>query len=82
MTAQEFCYWLQGFFELSSAGGAGHLPLTAMQTECIRQHLCLVFQRDDPRTPEYQAWDAAQQGSGSGCGIAPKGWVGCEVTYK
>jgi hypothetical protein len=38
MTNQEFCYWLQGFFELRAENDA----LTATQVECIRRHTDLV----------------------------------------
>mgnify|MGYP003553117332 CR=1 FL=1 len=40
MTAQEFCYWLQGYFELSDGT---HKSLTVDQAEVIRRHLSLVF---------------------------------------
>jgi hypothetical protein len=38
MTPQEFCYWLQGFFELSDSE-----DLTQAQTISIKNHLNLVF---------------------------------------
>lgn len=37
MTPQEFCYWLQGFFELSDAK-----ILTEQQVKTIENHLNLV----------------------------------------
>jgi hypothetical protein len=44
MKAVEFCYWLQGYFELSPKGS-----LDKEQVECIRNHLNLVFQHEiDP----------------------------------
>lgn len=47
MSPQDFVYWLQGFFELSEAasedGEAKALPLSAKQTQIIRNHLDLVF---------------------------------------
>jgi hypothetical protein len=45
MRARDFCYWLQGFFEL---GGGDAAPFTAEQADVVRQHLRLVF---EPRTP-------------------------------
>lgn len=46
MTARDFCYWLQGFFELSG----GKPTLTAEQADLIRRHLSLVFAHDiDPK---------------------------------
>lgn len=42
MQARDFCFWLQGFFELT----AGKDELTAEQGNMIRTHLALVFQHD------------------------------------
>jgi hypothetical protein len=38
-----FCYWLQGFFEL-----AGTNNLTETQVEVIKDHLKLVFRKETP----------------------------------
>lgn len=64
MKASEFCYWLQGYFELRKAGLAQMtgtpLPtgaINAEQAEMIERHLALVFKHDiDPQAgpPEYQ----------------------------
>lgn len=44
MTSQSFCYWLQGFFELS-----GTDSITPLQSVKIQQHLNLVFKHEiDP----------------------------------
>lgn len=46
MKSVEFCYWLQGLFELSPERV---LALSAPQTEIIRRHLALVFAHEiDP----------------------------------
>ena len=46
MTARDFCYWLQGYFELN---GQGSNSLMADQVTLIRNHLNLVFYHDiDP----------------------------------
>jgi len=46
MTARDFAYWLQGFFELTKDDGKG---LTPEQTELVKRHLNLVFAHDiDP----------------------------------
>jgi hypothetical protein len=63
MKSVEFCYWLQGFFEINSAmppGGALEpRGLTAAQTETIRRHLHLVFKHEiDPSYPNGAALDA------------------------
>lgn len=38
MRSRDFCYWLQGFFEV-----ANPREITAEQTEMIKRHLSLVF---------------------------------------
>lgn len=44
MTSRDFCYWLQGFFEL-----AGHTDLTIEQGDTVKAHLALVFKHEiDP----------------------------------
>lgn len=46
MTSREFCYWMQGYFEILDVGNAG---LTVAQVDCIRKHLALVFHHEiDP----------------------------------
>lgn len=57
MTSRDFCYWLQGFFEIN-ASKATHPELDVDQVECIRKHLALVFVHEiDPSAgaPEHQA---------------------------
>jgi hypothetical protein len=45
MESTQFCYWLQGFFELSNPA-----EITAEQTQMIKNHLNLVFFHDiDPK---------------------------------
>lgn len=42
MTSRDFCYWLQGFFEIT-----GPRPtIDETQAKMIREHLALVFQHD------------------------------------
>lgn len=43
MKAEEFCYWLQGFFELSNSN-----TLSVTQTQVIKDHLNLVFHKLTP----------------------------------
>lgn len=45
MKSRDFCYWLQGFFELT-----GSAAITEPQADMIRVHLALVFKHeiDDP----------------------------------
>lgn len=41
MTSRDFCYFLQGYFELSAK--RNEPGLTADQAKCIADHLALVF---------------------------------------
>lgn len=53
MTGRDFCYWLQGLFELAEP-----TTLNENQTKAIRAHLALVFKHEiDPSAggPEHQA---------------------------
>lgn len=44
MTSRDFCYWLQGFFEIS-----GTAALTPEQAAVVQKHLALVFKHEiDP----------------------------------
>ena len=48
MKATEFCYWLQGYFELH--GDIGAEGLSKRQVDLIQNHLALVFVHDiDPQ---------------------------------
>ena len=52
MTSREYCYWLQGYFEIS-----GVKELSKRQTEIVIRHLSLVFKHEiDPSygTSEHQ----------------------------
>lgn len=44
MTPENFCYWLQGFFEIN---GAQSLDLA--QTQVVKDHLALVFNKVTPK---------------------------------
>jgi hypothetical protein len=44
MTSRDFCFWLQGYLELTN-----ERELTGEQRESIRRHLALVFKHEiDP----------------------------------
>ena len=46
MTSRDFCYWLQGFFEITDESIS---VITPKQVECIKNHLNLVFKHEiDP----------------------------------
>lgn len=68
MTSRDFCFWLQGFFEIAHCGPqppepyGGHV-LNSAQVEIVKRHLALVFKHEiDPSMgpePHQQALDAA-----------------------
>jgi len=65
MTSRDFCYWLQGFFEITKHGnGEEALRLNIMQIDLIERHLALVFQHEiDPSFgPERVALQATHDG--------------------
>ena len=44
MKSRDFCYWLQGMFELTNT-----VTLDAIQTDKVRKHLAMVFKHEiDP----------------------------------
>jgi hypothetical protein len=48
MTSRDFCYWLQGHFEISDAKALGE-----RETEMVKRHLALVFKHEiDPSMPD------------------------------
>lgn len=60
MKSVEFCYWLQGLFELGQP-----VSLDAEQTASVKAHLAMVFVHEiDPSYPPAQkpALDAAHNG--------------------
>lgn len=73
MQSRDFCYWLQGFFEIHG----GDVVLTPPQVDIIKNHLNMVFVHDiDPSMggPEKQeALNAAHKPAIGG--ILPNGLV-------
>jgi hypothetical protein len=56
MTSRDFCYWLQGYFELQS-NQQRVSSMSLEQVEIIKKHLAMVFKHEiDPShgTPEHQ----------------------------
>lgn len=48
MTARDFCFWLQGYFEVAGIDPAWGIPRD--KAEVIQRHLALVFAHDiDPK---------------------------------
>lgn len=58
MTSQEFCYWLQGLFELANPD-----RLDVRQTDLIKRHLNMVFIHEiDPKYPEKETLNSVHSG--------------------
>jgi len=48
--ASEFCYWLQGYFEISQSTPEEPGAINSQQSAMIQRHLALVFKHDiDPK---------------------------------
>ena len=55
MKSRDFCYWLQGFFEITKLQPLQGEGLTQDQLDCIEKHLHLVFEHEiDPSFPPSQ----------------------------
>lgn len=55
MNSIDFCYWLQGYFEIS-----GQTTITEKQAEVIKNHLNLVFKHEiDPLRESQTTTDVA-----------------------
>lgn len=50
MKSRDFCYWLQGYFEiLEGSSERGSASLSSGQVEKVRKHLAMVFKHEiDP----------------------------------
>ena len=48
MTAEQFTYWLQGFMEM-----ANPIKLGEKETQMIKDHLALVFDKQTPDRKDY-----------------------------
>lgn len=53
MKSRDFCYWLQGFFEISES-----IELNFNQVEIIKKHLSMVFSHEiDPSFGDQKEQD-------------------------
>jgi hypothetical protein len=43
MTSRDFCYWLQGYFEIASLADSSTGQITTAQADMIKRHLSMVF---------------------------------------
>lgn len=74
MTSRDFCYWLQGYFEIG-AGDMGN-ALSGQQVDAIRRHLALVFKHEiDPGAGD-EKHQAALDDIHSGNTLANKNPIG------
>ena len=72
MTSRDFCFWLQGYFEIHQANMPENVKevqgLTNHQLEMVRKHLALVFVHEiDPSMgpPAHQVKLDAVHGTGA-----------------
>lgn len=56
MKANEFCYWLQGYFEIGVAQGVEAGPLKVTAVECVKAHLALVQKVEPDHANVFVAW--------------------------
>lgn len=54
MTPENFCYWLQGWLEIETAGMTKVPMMTDTKVKVIQDHLKLVFEK---RTPEHNPFE-------------------------
>ena len=43
MTSRDFCYWLQGYFEIAALADSSTAQITVAQADMIKRHLSMVF---------------------------------------
>lgn len=76
MRSRDFCYWLQGFFEIASKRERTMPALTTEQVECVQAHLALVFKHEiDPSIDGGDPVKKGQLDSLHGTGGPPQGTV-------
>ncbi len=81
MTSRDFCYWLQGLFELSDCDKDKTLSSLSMeQTQCVRRHLKMVFAHEiDPSMglPAHQDALNHLHGGGASGGLPDGALIRC-----
>ena len=61
MTSRDFCYWLQGYFEIFAKAELRNNVLTEAQVDIIKNHLKLVFIHEiDPEHAQTVSPQVAQ----------------------
>lgn len=78
MTSRDFCYWLQGFLEISGKSRNPEKPsLDKEQVECVGRHLAMVFKHEiDPSFGQQQP-DLAKVHQGLTMGWGPDNIINC-----
>ena len=71
MYSVDFCYWLQGYFELTE----GDQPLTKRQVQVIKNHLHLVFKHEIDDLYEGDKQELQDIHDGKSTGNYPEGQV-------
>lgn len=67
MTSRDFCYWLQGFFELREYDAMKGSGLNQDHVDMIKKHLSLVFKHEiDPSFPNQDELNAIHNPTGTG----------------
>jgi hypothetical protein len=56
MKAVEFCYWLQGYFEISGAHNSSAFQMDERQVDCVRRHLGLVKKVEPNHGNAFVKW--------------------------
>ena len=66
MTSRDFCFWLQGYLEISSKE-AQDVHLSKTQMDCVQKHLNLVFKQEiDPSMGDQAKQTALNELHGPG----------------
>jgi hypothetical protein len=79
MTSRDFCFWLQGYFEVAEGAERCGRDMTIAQVETIKRHLALVFKHEidpsmsepAPKTAHEEHLDAAHRPQTHPSGKAP-----------
>lgn len=65
MTSRDFCYWLQGYFEIARVLPGTGCQLGNEQVQMIQKHLALVFKHEiDPSYPNQGELNKIHSGTG------------------
>lgn len=77
MNAVDFCFWLQGYFEIS-----GTKEMTPAQLEVVKNHLSLVFKHEIDPLRESETPTPAKVLNQAHSGRPPGGGLGNDVLAR